>query len=358
VWKLDMFNQLGVWPHEQSPCSPAADGTRLFVVTSNGVDQSHVKIPAPDAPSFVALDKRTGRVLWTDHSPGRNIMHSQWGSPLYAVLGGVPQVIFPGGDGWIYSFDPAGTPQGTSKLLWKFDINPKRSVFAMGGRRDRNEQSFSLTAYEDRVYCACGQDPEHGEGPGHIWCIDPTKRGDVSAELVVDPAQPKRPLPPERLAAPAGGIIIANPNSAVVWHYDRFDLNGDGVITPDETMHRSRSGVAIQDGFLFAADFSGYVHCLDAGSGRLFWTYDLFAACWCTPLIADHHAYACDEEGKVSIFRFPSRQPGTSSLPPLVAEIDMGNTIYAAPTAAAGVLYIATRNRLYAIAAGAGLIVP
>ena len=86
---------------------------------------------------------------------------------------------------------------------------------------------------------------------------------------------------------------------------------------------------------------------------QLFWTYDLFAACWCTPLIAGLHAYACDEEGKVSIFRFPSRQPRALSRSwPLVAEIDMGNTIYAEPTAADGVLYIATRNRLYAIAGG------
>ncbi len=33
---------------------------------------------------------------------------------------------------------------------------------------------------------AVGQDPEHGEGVGHLWCIDPGKRGDVSEKLVVD----------------------------------------------------------------------------------------------------------------------------------------------------------------------------
>ena len=105
VWKLDMFNQLGVRPHEQSPL--LAGRRRQAAV------RRHVQRRRPVAcqdlvgppPSFVALDKRTGSVLWTDHSPGRNIMHSQWGSPLYAVLGGVPQVIFPGGDGWVYSFD-------------------------------------------------------------------------------------------------------------------------------------------------------------------------------------------------------------------------------------------------------------
>ena len=68
----------------------------------------HINLPAPDAPSFIAMDKNTGKVLWTDNSPGTNILHGQWSSPAYAVLGGQPQVIFAGGDGWVYSFDPQG----------------------------------------------------------------------------------------------------------------------------------------------------------------------------------------------------------------------------------------------------------
>ena len=40
--------------------------------------------------------------------------------------------------------------------------------------------------YDNKVYLAVGQDPEHGEGIGHLWCIDPTKRGDTSSEVVLD----------------------------------------------------------------------------------------------------------------------------------------------------------------------------
>ena len=39
-----------------------------------------------------------------------------------------------------------------------------------------------------------GEDPEHGEGNGHLWCIDPTKRGDVSAELAVKIKEGKAPV--------------------------------------------------------------------------------------------------------------------------------------------------------------------
>ena len=131
VWVLDMMKELGVSQHNMADCSVTSAGDVLFVCTSNGVDEAHNGIPAPQAPSFIALDKNTGKVLWTDKSPGLNILHGQWSSPAYAVLGGVPQVIFGGGDGWIYSFDPAGDGKGKAKLLWKFDCNPKTSHYAL-----------------------------------------------------------------------------------------------------------------------------------------------------------------------------------------------------------------------------------
>ena len=134
VWKFDMMKELGVSQHNMANCSVLAVDGRLFVCTSNGVDEGHVKIPSPQAPSFIALDQQTGRLLWQDNSPGVNILHSQWASPSYGVFGGVPQVLFAGGDGWLYSFDPGGDGNGTSRLLWKFDCNSKESVYRLGGR--------------------------------------------------------------------------------------------------------------------------------------------------------------------------------------------------------------------------------
>ena len=53
--------------------------------------------------------------------------------PAYGVINGVPQVIIPGGDGWVYAFAPA-----TGDIIWKFDCNPKDSVWKLGGRGTRN----------------------------------------------------------------------------------------------------------------------------------------------------------------------------------------------------------------------------
>ena len=58
--------------------------------TSNGVDEGHLNLPNPSAPSFLCLDKRDGKVLWADGSPGANVLHGQWSSPSYAEIDGVP----------------------------------------------------------------------------------------------------------------------------------------------------------------------------------------------------------------------------------------------------------------------------
>jgi outer membrane protein assembly factor BamB len=352
VWKLDMIGKLGVSPHNMSTCSVIAAGKRLFVCTSNGLDESHINLPKPEAPSFICLDKRTGELLWSDKSPGRNILHGQWGSPAFGVLGGVPQVIFPGGDGWLYSFDPAGGPERTSKLLWKFDCNPKTAIWQLGGRGTRNNLVSTPVIHEGLIYMPTGQDPEHGEGVGSLWCIDPTRRGDVSSELVFNKADPNTPIAHKRVLAcdaSQGDFTRANPNSAAVWCYTEFDLNGNGQIEFEEQLHRTIGRAAIKGDLLFASDFSGLVHCVDVRTGKPHWTYDQLSASWSPPAIYGEHVYSQDEDGDVAIFRL-SDDPAIAMPGGQPIEISMDNSVYTASTAFDNVLYIANKSHLFAIA--------
>ncbi|MFM7117472.1 MAG: PQQ-binding-like beta-propeller repeat protein, partial [Planctomycetota bacterium] len=132
VWKLDMMKELKVSQHNMCSCSVTCAGELLFVITSNGVDEGHVNLPANASPSFLVMDRNSGKVLWTDNSPGENVLHGQWSSPAYGTLGGVEQVLFGGGDGWLYSFSARGK-DGKAELLWKFDCNPKKSKYALRG---------------------------------------------------------------------------------------------------------------------------------------------------------------------------------------------------------------------------------
>ena len=174
----------------------------------------------------------------------------------------------------------------------------------MGGRGTRNNIIATPVIYDGLVYVAVGQDPEHGEGEGHLWCIDPTKRGDVSPQLAM--SVDGKSIPHRRLKAveeTEGEVVRDNPNSAVEWHYSKFDQNGDGEFDFEEEMHRSCGTVAIKEDLLYISDFSGLFHCLDAKTGKVHWTHDMFAAAWGSPLIVDGKVYIGDEDGDVSIFK-------------------------------------------------------
>jgi outer membrane protein assembly factor BamB len=356
VWVFDMMSEMGVSQHNMASCSLTDAGDLLFVCTSNGVDVEHNYIPAPQAPSFFVINKHTKDVLWTDASPGLNILHGQWSSPAYGVLGGVPQVIFGGGDGWLYSFAPEGDGKGGAKMLWKFDCNPKTSLYSLN-RATRNHLIGTPVIYEDRVYVAVGEDPEHGEGVGHLWCIDPTKRGDVSPELAFNSADPDKPIPHKRLqavVAEQGDFARANPNSAAVWHYSQVDRDGNGKFEFEETMHRTVGSAAIKDDILYIADFSGLFHCVDAKTGKPHWTYDMLSATWGSPLIVDGKVYVGDEDGEVAIFKHSAdpkeaMQGGDDDRKPFYGEISMDNSVYSTPIVASNVLYIANRTTLFAI---------
>ena len=346
VWSYDMMAKLGVSQHNMCSCSVTAWEDILFVNTSNGVDESHINIPNVKAPSFIAMNKHSGEVYWTDTSPEENILHGQWSSPSVAIVDGQPQVIFAGGDGWVYSFYADQGSGGRGTLLWKFDANPKNSEWILGGRGTRNNIIATPVVYKDRIYVAVGQDPEHGEGIGHLWCIDPTKRGDVSPELAVHVDNRTKSIPHRRLQAVSekdGELAIDNPNSAAVWHYDQFDQDGDGEFQFEESMHRSCGTVSIKDDLLYIADFSGLLHCLDALTGKIHWTYDMLAAAWGSPLIVDDKVYIGDEDGDVVIFNLTAERHDP------IAEINMANSVYSTPIVSRNVLYISNKTHLFAI---------
>ncbi len=349
LWSYDMVEALGVYPHNMTSCSPVIHGDLVFVGTSHGVDEkTHTQVK-PGVPSFIALNKNTGELVWQDASPGQNILHGHWSSPAIGVFKGAKtpvQVIFPGPDGWLYAFSISAILEKKPALVWKFDCNPKDSLWRRDGAGKRNSLVATPSVADGRVFIAVGDDPEFGEGEGILWCIDPTKEGDVSPELVVDAAG--NAVPPRRVqnydqdAEARGEKIVPNPNSAEVWRYTGAAKHSDGKPDFEKQFHRSLSAAAVADDILITGDHAGLIHAVDAKTGAQLWTYDMMSQVWGTPLIAGKHVYVGDADGDVAIFAL-SRDLD------VVAEIENKNSIYGGLFFKDGCLYVLTRSHLIAV---------
>ena len=298
IWSYDMIGELDVFPHNLATGSPLVVGDVLYTVTSNGVDEGHVNVPSPFSPEIIALDKNTGELLWENTIVGEDVLHGSWTNPAYAEINGRAQVIFPGGNGIIYSLDAE-----TGELIWEFDCNPKDSEWILGGRGTRNNILSTPVVYDNKVYIGVGQDPEHGEAPGHFFAIDATGTGDVT-------------------------------DTHMVWHRGGEDF------------YRTMSTTAIADGILYITSLSGFLHALDPQTGEEFWTYDTFAAVWGSPFVVDGRVFLGDEDGDIAVLRAGNEME-------LLGEYNMGAAVYCTPVVRDGVLYILTRNRLWALQAGA-----
>lgn len=341
LWSVDMMAEHHVFPHNMATCSPVIHGDLVYVMTSNGIDEAHEKVPAPDAPSLLALNRETGTVVWQTSLPGtgskapapwNTILHGQWSSPAIGVVNGRAQVFFPGGDGVLYALDAA-----TGELIWWFDLNPKESTSELAGRGDRNEIIATPVFSDNSVVLSVGQDPEHGEGVGHIYRIDATRSGDISPQ--VDDG--------------AGGWK-SNPASGQIWHFGGRDA--DGSITGEKEaflFRRTLCTAVISDGLVYCPDLSGFLHCLDFATGHRYWEHDTFASVWASPMIVDGHLLLGDEDGELSILPTGRKLDENA-----VRKIRFRSSIYSTPTIAGGVLYLADRSKLYAFRVQQALIPP
>ncbi len=192
------------------------------------------------------------------------------------MVKGKPQVVFGGGDGWVYGFEPK-----TGKLIWKFDANPKDAVYRLGGSGTKNDIIATPVVYDDKVFIGVGQDPEHGEGVGNFWVIDATLTGDIT-------------------------------DKAVVWR-----AGGTSSIAPSPPWPSTKASCTPPT-FRVSSTPS------TQKTGALYWKHDMLAAVWASPLVADGKIYLGDEDGDVAVLAVGKTKK-------LLSEMNMGSAVYATP---------------------------
>jgi outer membrane protein assembly factor BamB len=306
IWGLDMIDEVGTFPHNIASSSVVVGDGKVFASTSNGVDFSHINIAQPLAPTLVALDVETGKLLGEEASGiGARTLHCNWSSPAYGELAGKTTVVFGGGDGWCYGFGTEAKKDKDGFMvlpeMWKVDCNPKEYRVDEKGETIKyptypgpSEVIASPVIYNGKVYTAIGQDPEHGEGVGALTCIDPAKG--------------------------EGG-------EAIVWQF--------------KDIGRSLSSPSIVDGLVYIADYSGRIYCLDAETGEKYWDHDTLSHIWGSTLVVDGKVFIGNEDGELLILKAGKEKEEMGA-------VDFPDPIYSTPLVANGTLYVMTQSKLYA----------
>ena len=217
------------------------------------------------------------------------IMHGQWSNPSYAEPNGKPMVIFPGGDGWIRAFDPRH-----GELIWKFDCNPKKSVYKLGPEGTRSDFVATPVIYETRSTSASARIPNTTRASAICGASTSARRRRTRIRTcrrstTISIRRRRRTRIPDW-----SGTTAAT-------------LRQDATAT--FTSAARISTCCVHDGLAYAAEFAGFVHCLDAKTGqsllgarpegrtpgvRRFWV--------------DGKIYMGNDSGKISIFKRARRK--------------------------------------------------
>lgn len=383
VWRYDLLEKLKAYYHHTASSSVLVHGDYVYVCTGNGRSWVPGRIPySPLTPSLVVFHKMTGQLVARDDEQiGEQLYRGQYASPSLGMVNGRAQIVFATGDGVCYAFEPvdpaipvvpdrwmttnlrgpivyfidvedkdtggltpseyarstdllaslpkpalplefrftrkvpAMTPIDTIptatvpdvpllKKIWWCDCVPadyKKLPFYPreikgDGRGHPCDIIGTPVCWNNRVYVAIGGDPNHGgrDSKGSVVCIDATKTGDLTEQ-------------------------------GKIWSYN--DLN------------QSVSTVAVADGLVFVVDTAHTVHCLDADSGRCYWTYSTQkgGTCFSSPLVADGKLYL----GKTILSASKTFQ--------LHGGIQNGqNTAYSSHCLANGVVFAVLGKRLWA----------
>jgi outer membrane protein assembly factor BamB len=262
----------------------------------------------PEAPSVIVLDKQTGKLLARDDfGIGPDIAHGQWSSLSLGKVGARRLAFFGAGNGFLYAFETIAPNQGGDgvcllKNVWRFHGHPlAQTQDHVPTDHQHDSTSYQVTGmpvlYKNRIYVNFTQEPFHNMKEGWLLCLDATKTGNIT-------------------------------RSGILWAYDEIGS--------------SPSTVSIADGLVYVAEYFGRLHCLDAETGKPYWVHEVGSPVSGSTLVADGKVYLGTNRNEFWVLAAGKEKK-------VISQIRMRDKIHATPTAANGVLYVATNRHLYAV---------
>ena len=213
--------------------TPIIDEDRVIVAFNNSSFGAH----AAGAHRFLALDKRTGNVVWWG-TPGGRPEDPTYSNPVVAVIGGQRLIIAGNADGSVYALKAR-----TGEKVWGF----------MASKRGLNATPV-VDGY--RVYATHSEENLDNTLMGSVICIDGRGHGDVT-------------------------------KTNVLWRHDGIDV---GFASP-----------LLHDGRLYVTSNRGVLYCFDAVSGKQYWKFAAGLDGKGSPVWGDGKIYLTTADGKFNI---------------------------------------------------------
>ena len=304
LWMLDMREACGIWCHDGAHSSILIHGGQLYLNTGTGVDNTHRLIRRPLAPALIVVDKTTGRYLGREQEKiSPDTFHVGWSSPAFGEVEGKPTIIYCGGNGITYAFDPLpAVPAGPELQIltkrWSYDLDPtapKGNVHQfVQNKQESPSNIYGMPVLAGgKLYLAGGGDVFWGKTKSWLKCVDPRDGKEV-------------------WSCPLGKHTLTTP--------------------------------AVHEGLVYATDDDGVVHCVSAATGDPVWTHPMDGSFWSSPLIADGKIYLGTRKGNFAILTTGRTSKTLCNLP-------LKSPISSTVTEANGVLYLATMKQLWALQA-------
>ncbi|MCG3178545.1 MAG: Outer membrane protein assembly factor BamB [Phycisphaerae bacterium] len=292
VWHQDLTERFGrISGYGGRLHTPVIDEDRVILSFLN----SNWGADARGSHRYVALDKRTGRVIWWS-APGGSPEDTTYSMPVVAVIGGVRQLVAPNADGWIY-----GLEARTGRVLWKFHLS-LRGI------------NSSVVVAGKYAYVTHSEENIDNTVMGRVVCIDASGRGDITG-------------------------------SGEVW---RADGIAAGYASP-----------SVANGRLYVVDNSALMVCLDAGTGHEYWRYELGRIMKGSPVVtADGVIYVGTVDERFLILRDAGDHADLLSLKTFSGPGGIVNDVSGGPAVLGGRVYLMTRYETYCLGRGAAAAPP
>ena len=349
-WRIDLPGQ--------GLSSPLVVGNRVFVTASAGTRQDQLQI--------ICLNAADGSVIWQRQfwAMGSTMCHNKTSiaAPTPVTDGRLLFAIFSSND--LFCLDLDGNLQWLRGMT--LDYPNARNSLGMASSLVLAGGVLVAQVENDSESFTAGLDKQTGV---NLWRADRPKSANWTTATVQKIGSGAEML----LLQSGGGIHAVNPkNGEVVWHYadgastiPSSALAGGVLYVPSHGLtaleladdgrsfkqkwrsSRLRPGTAsplVHRDRVYSLNNAGVLTCGDTDSGKRLWQLRLDGPFGGSPVVADNHLYAFNEEGKAQVVDLSAPEGR------IAGEMDLGEMIQCSPAVSNGALYVRSNGRIWKIA--------